>query len=145
MKAGNVDFGTTLVAAPSLVARQSSSSDLKYLYVRRSRLLLEPQLTLPYRPMAGFALSIGYNVPELVGKPPLVLDLYTVSLFFTGEITQWNDTRIQTYAKSTSRTTHCHVARTHTTHQQLLLGSTPRPRFRTRTFRCRWRPTTRPW
>ncbi len=104
MKAGNVDFGTTLVAAPSLVARQSSSSDLKYLYVRRScllSLLLEPRLTLPCRPMAGFALSIGYNVPELVGKPPLVLDLYTVSMFFTGEITQWNDTRIQTYVEST--------------------------------------------
>jgi hypothetical protein len=51
--------------------------------------------------MAGFALSIGYNIPELVGQAPLVLDLYTVSLIYTGDITHWNDTRIQEYTHHT--------------------------------------------
>jgi hypothetical protein len=50
--------------------------------------------------MAGYALALTYNLPELVGKPPLMLDLYTLSLAFAGNISKWNDQPIQEYVHS---------------------------------------------
>jgi hypothetical protein len=103
MQAGNIDFGVSVLRGVSPTNQRRATSDLQYLCVpripRRAFLWILFVIYVHFfskcSPIAGFALSLGYRIPELDGQPPLALDLYTVSLFYTGNITKWNDPRIQ--------------------------------------------------
>lgn len=48
-------------------------------------------------PVAAFAITVVYNIPELLNGEPLVLDLPTVAQVYLGQITTWNHPAIQQY------------------------------------------------
>jgi ABC-type phosphate transport system substrate-binding protein len=98
---GNVDYVGSVNAAGS--SAPINYPNLQYLYVSPPGIRAAPYPLLTYAmvcggsPVAAFAITLMYNLPELRNAEPLVLDLPTVAQVYLGQITTWNHPAIQQY------------------------------------------------